>query len=163
MIRRPPRSTRCCTLFPYTTLFRSPAAAPSPAPDAPSPVPPPEARPRDAASLQLPENAPGACGAGAGGPVLLGGAAGVGDAEEAGGGERLGRGAARDAAAAPEPLDLPQRLRMPRPRHHLPDPAPPAQPRELARPAPRVVLRSLVCQHLLRRPVVRDRPLEHLT
>src|SRR5881296_4069038 len=25
MIRRPPRSTRCCTLFPYTTLFRSPA------------------------------------------------------------------------------------------------------------------------------------------
>src|SRR5881296_4642554 len=26
MIRRPPRSTRCCTLFPYTTLFRSPHA-----------------------------------------------------------------------------------------------------------------------------------------
>src|SRR6187397_3260936 len=25
MIRRPPRSTRCTTLFPYTTLFRSPA------------------------------------------------------------------------------------------------------------------------------------------
>src|SRR5881296_995623 len=25
MIRRPPRSTRCCTLFPYTTLFRSQA------------------------------------------------------------------------------------------------------------------------------------------
>src|SRR6187397_1139122 len=24
MIRRPPRSTRCTTLFPYTTLFRSP-------------------------------------------------------------------------------------------------------------------------------------------
>src|SRR5881296_3053762 len=23
IIRRPPRSTRCCTLFPYTTLFRS--------------------------------------------------------------------------------------------------------------------------------------------
>src|SRR5881296_558747 len=23
MIRRPPRSTRCCTLFPYTTLFRA--------------------------------------------------------------------------------------------------------------------------------------------
>src|SRR5881296_3447369 len=23
MIRRPPGSTRCCTLFPYTTLFRS--------------------------------------------------------------------------------------------------------------------------------------------
>src|SRR3546814_4543039 len=27
MIRRPPRSTRTCTLFPYTTLFRSPEAA----------------------------------------------------------------------------------------------------------------------------------------
>src|SRR3546814_15748752 len=27
MIRRPPRSTRTDTLFPYTTLFRSPAAA----------------------------------------------------------------------------------------------------------------------------------------
>src|SRR3546814_3164643 len=28
MIRRPPRSTRTDTLFPYTTLFRSPRAAP---------------------------------------------------------------------------------------------------------------------------------------
>src|SRR3546814_11567495 len=28
MIRRPPRSTRTDTLFPYTTLFRSPAAPP---------------------------------------------------------------------------------------------------------------------------------------
>src|SRR3546814_5918106 len=28
MIRRPPRSTRTDTLFPYTTLFRSPARAP---------------------------------------------------------------------------------------------------------------------------------------
>src|SRR3546814_10217633 len=28
MIRRPPRSTRTDTLFPYTTLFRSAAAAP---------------------------------------------------------------------------------------------------------------------------------------
>src|SRR5213082_3966019 len=28
MIRRPPRSTLCQTLFPYTTLFRSPKAAP---------------------------------------------------------------------------------------------------------------------------------------
>src|SRR3546814_5526103 len=27
MIRRPPRSTRTDTLFPYTTLFRSPARA----------------------------------------------------------------------------------------------------------------------------------------
>src|SRR3546814_20814904 len=32
MIRRPPRSTRTDTLFPYTTLFRSPAPA-NPAPD----------------------------------------------------------------------------------------------------------------------------------
>src|SRR3546814_10509575 len=29
MIRRPPRSTRTDTLFPYTTLFRSPACIPS--------------------------------------------------------------------------------------------------------------------------------------
>src|SRR3546814_2071346 len=29
MIRRPPRSTRTDTLFPYTTLFRSPVTAPS--------------------------------------------------------------------------------------------------------------------------------------
>src|SRR3546814_2720824 len=28
MIRRPPRSTRTDTLFPYTTLFRSPGASP---------------------------------------------------------------------------------------------------------------------------------------
>src|SRR3546814_18257452 len=28
MIRRPPRSTRMDTLFPYTTLFRSPAPTP---------------------------------------------------------------------------------------------------------------------------------------
>src|SRR3546814_11289686 len=31
MIRRPPRSTRTDTLFPYTTLFRSPKAGRSPA------------------------------------------------------------------------------------------------------------------------------------
>src|SRR3546814_8138729 len=31
MIRRPPRSTRTDTLFPYTTLFRSKSPAPSPA------------------------------------------------------------------------------------------------------------------------------------
>src|SRR3546814_1791586 len=29
MIRRPPRSTRTDTLFPYTTLFRSPLPSPS--------------------------------------------------------------------------------------------------------------------------------------
>src|SRR3546814_5614151 len=33
MIRRPPRSTRTDTLFPYTTLFRSPTVA-TPAPGA---------------------------------------------------------------------------------------------------------------------------------
>src|SRR3546814_11504949 len=38
MIRRPPRSTRTDTLFPYTTLFRSPAPADSRAP--------PDRRPR---------------------------------------------------------------------------------------------------------------------
>src|SRR3546814_3684063 len=32
MIRRPPRSTRTDTLFPYTTLFRSPGPASCPAP-----------------------------------------------------------------------------------------------------------------------------------
>src|SRR3546814_6191847 len=37
MIRRPPRSTRTDTLFPYTTLFRSPLAPPSAA----APLPPP--------------------------------------------------------------------------------------------------------------------------
>src|SRR3546814_16582659 len=31
MIRRPPRSTRTDTLFPYTTLFRSPLGRPRPA------------------------------------------------------------------------------------------------------------------------------------
>src|SRR3546814_2266774 len=50
MIRRPPRSTRTDTLFPYTTLFRSPhewrlAASPRPehAP-APHPRPPEDCR-----------------------------------------------------------------------------------------------------------------------
>src|SRR3546814_4639801 len=33
MIRRPPRSTRTDTLFPYTTLFRSPAGAARERPD----------------------------------------------------------------------------------------------------------------------------------
>src|SRR5213082_4078332 len=32
MIRRPPRSTLCQTLFPYTTLFRSPRGRPGPGP-----------------------------------------------------------------------------------------------------------------------------------
>src|SRR3546814_4633434 len=33
MIRRPPRSTRTDTLFPYTTLFRSPRRRPGPGDD----------------------------------------------------------------------------------------------------------------------------------
>src|SRR3546814_17212244 len=37
MIRRPPRSTRTDTLFPYTTLFRSPAALAS-SPTEPTPI-----------------------------------------------------------------------------------------------------------------------------
>src|SRR3546814_19456861 len=58
MIRRPPRSTRTDTLFPYTTLFRSPPPAPQglfrrsrrPAPRSPTfragpPCPAPCARP----------------------------------------------------------------------------------------------------------------------
>src|SRR3546814_1268173 len=35
MIRRPPRSTRTDTLFPYTTLFRSPRSRPGAARDLP--------------------------------------------------------------------------------------------------------------------------------
>src|SRR3546814_11222525 len=46
MMRRPPRSTRTDTLFPYTTLLRAHAAPPQ-APARPSPV----VVPRDAATL----------------------------------------------------------------------------------------------------------------
>src|SRR3546814_2586396 len=50
MIRRPPRSTRTDTLFPYTTLFRSPAPErPARAPaarSAPRRTPAPGSRPR---------------------------------------------------------------------------------------------------------------------
>src|SRR3546814_13947096 len=46
MIRRPPRSTRTDTLFPYTTLFRSPRAF-APSPDA-APVPASKLRDRKA-------------------------------------------------------------------------------------------------------------------
>src|SRR3546814_20867450 len=38
MIRRPPRSTRTDTLFPYTTLFRSPLSRASFAPTKPAPT-----------------------------------------------------------------------------------------------------------------------------
>src|SRR3546814_7244728 len=52
MIRRPPRSTRTDTLFPYTTLFRSPASF---EPDAPSSAAPHrEAQDDDAAFLRTP-------------------------------------------------------------------------------------------------------------
>src|SRR3546814_19227323 len=40
MTRRPPRSTRPDTLFPYTTLFRSPPPPPTPTPG-PTPTPTP--------------------------------------------------------------------------------------------------------------------------
>src|SRR6188472_2356286 len=57
MIRRPPRSTRETTLFPYTTLFRSrrqPTPSMSPRPSARSPCPPgPRRRPRDRKSTRL--------------------------------------------------------------------------------------------------------------
>src|SRR3546814_13765862 len=40
MIRRPPRSTRTDTLFPYTTLFRAPPeSSPTPAPPDPASFP----------------------------------------------------------------------------------------------------------------------------
>src|SRR3546814_8743683 len=42
MILRPPRSTRTDTLFPYTTLFRSIAAAAAEHPDADPPPDPPK-------------------------------------------------------------------------------------------------------------------------
>src|SRR3546814_9030893 len=44
MIRRPPRSTRTDTLFPYTTLFRSPA---EPARDEPADPPEPDTEDED--------------------------------------------------------------------------------------------------------------------
>src|SRR3546814_1708188 len=45
MIRRPPRSTRTDTLFPYTTLFRSDAHPPARSGAAVRPVPPSPAAP----------------------------------------------------------------------------------------------------------------------
>src|SRR6056297_835581 len=46
MTRRPPRPTRTDTLFPYTTLFRSPPPFPPPFPPSPSPPPAPPTPPR---------------------------------------------------------------------------------------------------------------------
>src|SRR3546814_6558229 len=46
MIRRPPRSTRTDTLFPYTTLFRSPCGR--------GPATAPRAHPRPGAAVQPP-------------------------------------------------------------------------------------------------------------
>src|SRR3546814_5732447 len=40
MLRRPPRSTRTDTLFPYTTLFRSPRSPPAGNRDPPGTCPP---------------------------------------------------------------------------------------------------------------------------
>src|SRR3546814_7687153 len=52
MIRRPPRSTRTDTLFPYTTLFRSRPARGSPA--RPHSAAPPHPRPRPRPRLRPP-------------------------------------------------------------------------------------------------------------
>src|SRR3546814_8594735 len=60
MIRRPPRSTRTDTLFPYTTLFRSPGGpAPGGPGSPPLPVAPGKARPgsRQATSDQVEQRA----------------------------------------------------------------------------------------------------------
>src|SRR3546814_3071108 len=59
MIRRPPRSTRTDTLFPYTTLFRS--GRPLPLPDRPRPQagahgPGPEDRGKQGARLRSEEH-----------------------------------------------------------------------------------------------------------
>src|SRR3546814_18471808 len=43
MIRRPPRSTRTNTLFPYTTLFRSPKRSPGSRANSPPPTTPADA------------------------------------------------------------------------------------------------------------------------
>src|SRR3546814_9527355 len=53
MIRRPPRSTRTDTLFPYTTLFRSSAACPRRAPAAWG-----ASRSRDASACRAPPPSP---------------------------------------------------------------------------------------------------------
>src|SRR3546814_4842575 len=58
MIRRPPRATLTDTLFPYTTLFRSPVPPPPP------PWPPPPPLPPGAALARSPPNVKG--------PVLSG-------------------------------------------------------------------------------------------
>src|SRR3546814_3610994 len=56
MIRRPPRSTRTDTLFPYTTLFRSHPPARQPAPRRGSRVQPPA---RITGRTRSPRTAPG--------------------------------------------------------------------------------------------------------
>src|SRR3546814_19465293 len=85
MIRRPPRSTRTDTLFPYTTLFRSPVAA---AGDAAAAF-------RDAGAdvAAVPPGAAGAAGGGDGRRRFDGGAR-----RDAGGGDRR---VLRSGAAAP--------------------------------------------------------------
>src|SRR3546814_9468975 len=55
MIRRPPRSTRTDTLFPYSTLFRSPAAGTAPGSSASDrPRPPPSFNNADTGPLLSP-------------------------------------------------------------------------------------------------------------
>src|SRR3546814_6941264 len=97
MIRRPPRSTRTDTLFPYTTLFRSPgrrrssagAGRPAPGGDA--------ARPggRDPGGAVVPRGAGADLGASRPGADP----AGLPDARDGRGGERAAIGAAAIAAS----------------------------------------------------------------
>src|SRR3546814_4587706 len=51
MIRRPPRSTRTDTLFPYTTFFRSPPSTPEMTPIPSSPPSTPEMAPSPTSSM----------------------------------------------------------------------------------------------------------------
>src|SRR3546814_12989818 len=81
MIRRPPRSTRTDTLFPYTTLFRAGGGV--------------------CAGAALPGDRGGAVrAAAAGGVAVAGAAAGGGGAGAVGAGAGGERGAARDRAVA---------------------------------------------------------------
>src|SRR3546814_11293941 len=58
MIRRPPRSTRTDTLFPYTTLFRSHDSRDRRDPDAFRLCAPARTQPRAGTSAQRPDQAP---------------------------------------------------------------------------------------------------------
>src|SRR3546814_19153677 len=97
MIRRPPRSTRTDTLFPYTTLFRSPPGRRRPRKSRrrrspPRASPPPRRRPRNPESVKQERTAR----LGPGGFVRFGRAVQL---------PRLGRGAIAPGAQPRPPLD----------------------------------------------------------